>query len=412
MLLQDPAVRKIASKPGRESPARPIPKRGEEKMKRDSSKLRNALSMLTFLAGCLCVFTGVAAAQDGQLVSADYGAGSRRVDVTSRVQSMVQNGSLKFRVGNSALGGDPAPKQVKELRIRLRWQNGRTRDYRYAEGDTVNLTLDAGGDYRPGGGHRGLRIVRARYGAGNRWMDVTATLQNLVSNDRLSIKVNNTDMGGDPAEGQHKDLRVEWEYRGRSQETRLREGDYLNLPEDDGDYHGDYGRDSRDLRIIKARYGAGNRWMDVTNTLQNLVSENRLNVKVNNTNMGGDPADDQHKELEVEWAYHGRRQETRLREGDSLNLPDNARADDGGNYPRYGDLRIISAKYGAGNRWLDVTATLQNLVSNNRLNVKVNNTNMGADPAEDQKKELVIEWEYQGQRRQSRLREGDYINIP
>jgi hypothetical protein len=372
--------------------------------------MRLTLLKLAVIALYLCVFAGMAAAQGGQIVSADYGAGTEREDVTARVQSLVQDGSLNFRVTNSILGGDPAPNQSKELHIRVRERNGRSRDYRFQEGDTVNLTLDGGGDYTYGGGSRNLRIIRAQYGAGNRWRDVTNTLQNLVSNNQLNVKVNDTNLGGDPAEDQVKELRVEWEYRGRRQETRLREGEFVNLPGSTGD--GDDDRDSRSLRITKARYGAGRRWLDVTSTLQNLVTNNRLNVKVNNTNMGGDPADDRPKELEVEWTYRGRRQESRLREGEYLDLPGGGVENDGDDNRNSRGLRIITASYGAGNRWLDVTATLQNLVNNNRLNVKVNNTNMGADPTEDRKKELMIEWEYQGRRQKSRLREGDYINIP
>ena len=377
-------------------------------MKKDFGKVSNAVLTVAVFAACLFVFTGIAAAQGGEIVSADYGAGSSRVDVTARVQSLAQNGTLNFRVSNDALGGDPAPNHVKELHIRVRGQNGRIRDYRFQEKDTVYLTLDNGGDTRDGRGDGRLRIISARYGAGQSWRDVTRRLQNLVSNNRVNVKVNDTNMGGNPAGDRRKELRIEWEYRGRRQESVLREGDYLNLPGSDSD--DDRDRDYRELRITRARYGAGDRWLDVTNTLQNLVSSNRLNIKVNNTNMGGDPAEGQQKELEIEWAYRGRRQESRLREGEYLNLP----GSDGDSNDRdhYGDLRIVRARYGTGNRWLDVTNTLQNLARNNRLNIKVNDTNMGGNPAGAQQKELIIEWEFQGQRRELRLPEGEYINIP
>src|SRR6266852_485890 len=334
---------------------------GEEKMERISSRARKSLWALSMIAACLFMFAGTAAAQGGQLSSADYGTGNSRVDVTSRLQSMTQNGSLHFRVTNDILGGDPAPGQVKELRIHVREQSGEVRDYLFQEGDTVNLALDGGGWYSNRNAYGDLRIIRARYGAGERWMDVTRALQNLVSNNRLNVKVNDKNMGGNPAEDQRKGLEIEWEYQGRHQESRLREGVYINIPDNGAAYS--------DLHILRARYGAGNRWMDVTRALQNLVSNNRLNVKVNDKNMGGNPAEDQRKGLEIEWEFQGRHQESRLREGDYINIPDSGAG--------YSELKIIWVRYGAVNRWLDVTDALQNLVSNNRLNVKVNDVNMG-----------------------------------
>jgi hypothetical protein len=376
------------------------------------SKVRSVLWIPLLIAGGLLVFAGAAAAQSGQLVSADYGAGNNRVDVTSRVQSLAQDGSLNFRVSDDALGGDPAPHQAKELRIRLRGRDGRIQDYRFQERDTVDLTLAASGDDRDRDGERNLRIIRARYGSGDRWSDVTAILQDQVRDGRLSLKVNNTNMGGDPAEERRKELRLEWEYRGQRQESLFLEGDFIDLPGDAADHDRDYDRSSQGLRIIRARWGGGNRWLDVTATLQSLVNNDRLDAKVNNTNMGADPAEDQHKELEVEWEYRGRRQESRLREGDYLHLPGTDADGDRDHDRNSRDLRIISALYGAGDRWIDITGTLQNLVADNRLNVKVNNTNLGADPAVGLHKELQLTWEYQGQRHESRLREGDYINIP
>ena len=64
-----------------------------------------------------------------------------------------------------------------------------------------------GGGY-PGQGNqfRGLGIVQASYGAGNRRRDVTSRLQSMVRNNRLNVLVNNSTMGGDPAFNQPKKL--------------------------------------------------------------------------------------------------------------------------------------------------------------------------------------------------------------
>ena len=42
-------------------------------------------------------------------------------------------------------------------------------------------------------------------------------------------------------------------------------------------------------QVMRAQWGAGNRWNDVTNQVRILLSGNGM-VKVNNQNLGGDPA--------------------------------------------------------------------------------------------------------------------------
>ena len=49
------------------------------------------------------------------IVSAQYGEGSDRVDVTSRLRSMVRNGGISVRVDNRTMGSDPASGRHKIL---------------------------------------------------------------------------------------------------------------------------------------------------------------------------------------------------------------------------------------------------------------------------------------------------------
>jgi hypothetical protein len=77
---------------------------------------------------------------------------------------------------------------------------------------------------------RDLRIVSANWGAPGRGREVTRVLQDRMRDGRLRIKASNEDMGFDPAVGQVKALVVVYELRGRRQEVRVAEGDYLELP--------------------------------------------------------------------------------------------------------------------------------------------------------------------------------------
>jgi hypothetical protein len=85
-------------------------------------------------------------------------------------------------------------------------------------------------DRRDGDFDRDLRIVRATWGAPGRSREVTRILQDRMRDGRLSIRASNEDMGFDPALNVVKALTVVYEIRGRRQEVRVAEGDYLRLP--------------------------------------------------------------------------------------------------------------------------------------------------------------------------------------
>jgi hypothetical protein len=71
------------------------------------------------------------------IVSATYGAGRQRRDVTDRVRSMVRDGRLSISVNNDVLGGDPAPHTPKDLRVVYSSGRGREREVRVNEGQRL-----------------------------------------------------------------------------------------------------------------------------------------------------------------------------------------------------------------------------------------------------------------------------------
>jgi len=73
------------------------------------------------------------------IVSATYGAGRQRRDVTGRVRSMVRDGRLSIPVNNDVLGGDPAPNVPKDLRVVVSSGRGREREVRVNEGQQLVL---------------------------------------------------------------------------------------------------------------------------------------------------------------------------------------------------------------------------------------------------------------------------------
>ena len=77
----------------------------------------------------------------------------------------------------------------------------------------------------------GVTIVSAQYGEGrNRW-DVTGRLRSMVRDGRISTRVDNDSMGGDPARGRRKSLWVTYYVGGLGQrQTQVDEGGLLLLP--------------------------------------------------------------------------------------------------------------------------------------------------------------------------------------
>jgi hypothetical protein len=87
-------------------------------------------------------------------------------------------------------------------------------------------------DRRPDGdvGRGDIRIVSAFWGVPGRNREVTRLLQERMRDGRLRIRASNEEMGFDPALGSVKALTVVYEIRGRRQEVKIPEGDYLELP--------------------------------------------------------------------------------------------------------------------------------------------------------------------------------------
>jgi hypothetical protein len=214
----------------------------------------------------------LAAAQAYTILRADYGAGDRRVDVTQQLRSIAQS-NQRFRMGNSTFGVDPAPGQVKTLRIVARGDYGRTRIFEYREGDTVDGAQFSGwsggnwggggavGGY-PGGGYPGggypsggyqggnyggdsgqFAILSAQYGTDRRHVDVTRRLRELARSDR-SFRMGNSTFGVDPDPGRPKVLRIY--ARGPNGGTRMfeyREGSVVDGSQFRGWGRGDWGNE-------------------------------------------------------------------------------------------------------------------------------------------------------------------------
>jgi hypothetical protein len=388
--------------------------------------------IITGLAILLTVaFSSFAQSRRWELLRAEYGSGGTWVDVTERVRALVNGDSLNMRVDNDTLGGDPTPGARKTLRLRVRDEYRREQLLTYPEKESFSLSIRSGrppmgmmggggpmgggrtmgGEGAMGGGRAmggegamggGLQILRADYGTDNRLANVASRLASLIQGNSLSLRVTNETMGGDPAEDHPKTLSVWYTYNGRVANVVVNEKDALNLPADSDFFSGH-------LRVMRAQYGIGQRFADVTDFLNSQIQGDQLSLRVTNDVMGGDPDPERRKQLIVFYIFNGRQSRVTVNEKDYLNLPGN----DAWN-PRDSDARleILEASYGAGDRRRDVTNLVAAQVRGNSLQLLVSNAAMGGDPAEDQKKRLRVIYLWQGFRYQTTVGEGETLVIP
>jgi hypothetical protein len=203
-------------------------------------------------------------------------------------------------------------------------------------------------------------------------------------------------MGGDPAPNQAKTLSVQYAINGQSNQAVVNEGDMLRLPYSNNNQGG--------LQINRAIYGNGNRSYDVTSRLNSQIQGNQLNLQVNSSTMGGDPAPNQAKVLTVQYSMNGKSNQAAINEGDMLRLPYSNSSQ--------GALQINRATYGNGNRSYDVTSRLNSQIQADQLNLQVNNNTMGGDPAPNQSKTLTVQYAMNGQGNQVVINDGDMLRLP
>ena len=264
------------------------------------------------------------------ILRAEYGTGSRVIDVTRRLSSLVQGNSLQLRVTNDSMGGDPAQGQAKWLDVWYSYNN-RSGHANVHEADVITLPGAGDANYYQGR----LQITRAQYGADYRFADVTQLLNSRIQNDSLSLRVDHNSMQADPAPGDRKVLTVFYIYNGLQARAFVNDNDLLSLPvgtaqggrgdrdDDDDDYYHRFwpGRSMNELRVLQANWGVEGGGQDVTGRLNELVRGNQLNLTVDTSTLGGDLAPGSPKRLRVIYMLRGLRYETNVPEGGSLVLP-------------------------------------------------------------------------------------------
>jgi hypothetical protein len=178
------------------------------------------------------------------------------------------------------------------------------------------------------------QIVRADYGFKNQRSDVTDILKDLIARGGVDgrVAVNNQTMGGDPAVGKDKSLRIfARNRRNEEREFSFNEGAFVDVRmfavhRDDWDDRpsnpgGRYPDDSNGLQIIRGFYGVQGRTANVTEQLRRRSRDGALTLLVSNNELGGDPVPGADKILIVIYRFRGQETAAAVREGNTLTIP-------------------------------------------------------------------------------------------
>jgi hypothetical protein len=269
-------------------------------------------------------------------------------------------------------------------------------------------------------------IQRADYGAGNRRIDVTQRLREVVCSQNR-FRMGNSTFGTDPAPDQHKSLRIFARGpNGREQMLEFPESSTIDGSQFSCQNAGNWnnGGDAGQYQILHAEYGTDRNHVDVTDRLRELARADRI-FRMGNSTFAIDPDPGQIKMLRIyARGPEGRPRMFEYREGSTVDGaqfsgwgagnwgsggwggswngdPD---SDDAGQY------QILHAEYGTERNHVDVTDRLRELARTDR-SFRMGNSTFGIDPDHGRIKSLRIYARGpDGRRRMFEYREGSTVD--
>lgn len=148
-----------------------------------------------------------------------------------------------------------------------------------------------------------LEIVKAEYGAGEKWADVTAKVQEKIVDDEVKLEVTNQ-LFGDPAHGVGKTLKVTARAGDKQAVFQAAERKLLIINAEEFKKVAavpvaDVAAAAK-ITIVKAEYGAGETQADVTAKVREMVARGIVKIDAGNA-LFGDPAKGKAKTLKIQY---------------------------------------------------------------------------------------------------------------
>ena len=241
-------------------------------------------------------------------------------------------------------------------------------------------------------------LIRATYGSGSQWIDVTPQVRSLIRGESLSFRVDNATLGVESRSGATKTLRLQFRNKNRrTQQLTFQQNQYVNVRVNsvaslDQMTTPTWGRtDTPDNGACFYRQGfdrdafclqTGQSLSSIPNGMNDQISAiklfgNATATVFKDSGFGGERRTFSSNVADLRYGSGGdwSNRISSIR----VDRASNTTADNGYGY-RDG-LQITRAIYGAGSRTWDVTNRLNPLIQNRELNVQVNNDSMAATRA-------------------------------
>ena len=160
-----------------------------------------------------------------KITKADYGAGSKTVDVRSAVSQNIKDGELNLVVGADSLGiSDPAPGQTKQLTLSYTINNGDTNTKSAYDNEVIRISAPSQKVAS------GLDITKAEYGYPGNMTNVTDAVRKYVKDGNISLKVSPSTVGiPDPNPNKQKYLEVEYTLNGSKNTGTFKDGETFSI---------------------------------------------------------------------------------------------------------------------------------------------------------------------------------------
>lgn len=162
----------------------------------------------------------------------------------------------------------------------------------------------------------GIKITKALYGTGTTTVDVTKSVLSHVKDGVINLTITPDSLAiTDPAPGQQKSLDIAYTINGgKEMQQMIKDNEILMIsapPE----------RRATGLQITKAEYGYVGNFTDVTDAIQNYVTNGSINIKVGPSTVGiPDPNPNKLKTLSVEYTINGYPSTSQVTDGKMLNI--------------------------------------------------------------------------------------------
>uniref|UniRef100_A0A6C0KE51 DnaJ-like protein C11 C-terminal domain-containing protein n=1 Tax=viral metagenome TaxID=1070528 RepID=A0A6C0KE51_9ZZZZ len=162
----------------------------------------------------------------------------------------------------------------------------------------------------------GISIKTAIYGVGSTTIDVVSAVTSQNKDGTINFAVSPAALNvDDPAPGQTKTLNVTYTINGGSTNTAsVKDGNTFHIEAPPA-------RTASGLQITKAEYGYQGNYTDVTNAVQDKVSNGSINLKVGYAQVGiPDPNPNKQKDLKVEYTINGASSSQIITDGQTFSL--------------------------------------------------------------------------------------------